>query len=748
MALTRAKAREAFDYVVNVVFQVSKEGPLYRALEKSGDTDIRDMISLRNPDIESLTYDRSDTEKGIPLMRGDKNLLCIFQYYILYHHSIGDPIGQDFWSISTEDFEDYWLGHYLTTLADSEAPPPASTVPNSLQFRPRQYSNVDQAHVQDFVEDLDPGYITRTQDERFMQMEMNFLTSSLSQNAIEPIPCANEDVPSPSPDHAFAISGDDPCIEPLGGKILSNPPNSSTQDPTPSTPQDIMDPLLPSTSQEFVDSAVLESTKFQVHDFLAMVQALSSHPVETHLHADAAVQEKIRSDALLADLYDTAEDADDDLIPIPPELCFDPTTPETLGNPEEISMYENKQSKPASHPVCHALSKQMKSSASPALKLSDEIVVYRKTFCQVHIHPNSISAPKSNSIQSLIACGAHTGIVSSDVHALHKANCGEIYANVSHFGYTGLGTSSSAQLVGYKHSAMIGLAIASHASFLPFLPAVLSAISMAYERPPAAPDPKASAVFSIFGHIHAHTTVFKTTLVDHPGNGVSPMPIFADPTIHASSSTSCFLVNSFVQSAPSRVPCLALLGGEILPPHLPLMQVLADDGEPNKFHPLDSFTLEALYPIGTFVPEDFLTTQPQKFYPLDCFILEDYYPLDSFVFIAIQKDPITLTVHAPMSDINEESKLAKFDCITGSLAYAHPMPVLNISGMDEESLLDKEPKLAQLDCLTGSLACSHAMPVLNLSCTIYWKLPCSSIPSSVIKSSHDDADEESRIMIC
>jgi len=104
MALTHAKAKEAFDYVVNVVFQVSKEGPLYKALEKSGDTDIRDMISLRDPDIESLTYDRSDTEKDTPLTRGDKNFLFIFHYYFLYCHSIGDPIGQDFWSISTEDF--------------------------------------------------------------------------------------------------------------------------------------------------------------------------------------------------------------------------------------------------------------------------------------------------------------------------------------------------------------------------------------------------------------------------------------------------------------------------------------------------------------------------------------------------------------------------------------------------------------------------------------------------------------------
>jgi len=40
MALTPAKVMDAFDHVVNVVFQVSKEGPLYKALEKSGETDM------------------------------------------------------------------------------------------------------------------------------------------------------------------------------------------------------------------------------------------------------------------------------------------------------------------------------------------------------------------------------------------------------------------------------------------------------------------------------------------------------------------------------------------------------------------------------------------------------------------------------------------------------------------------------------------------------------------------------------
>jgi len=56
------------------------------------------------------------------------------------------------------------------------------------------------------------------------------------------------------------------------------------------------------------------------------------------------------------------------------------------------------------------------------------------------------------------------------------------------------------------------LAIASSASFLPFLPAVFSAASMAYNMPPAASDPKASPVLSTSGNFHAPVIVLNATL--------------------------------------------------------------------------------------------------------------------------------------------------------------------------------------------------------------------------------------------
>ena len=104
MLLTRTKVlTAAFDHVLTVVFGAPKDGPLYKALVKSGDVDMRDVISLSESDIDSLTYDKSDTKTDTPLSRHDKVLLCIFKYYLLHHSLIGSPIGLDWLSITHDD---------------------------------------------------------------------------------------------------------------------------------------------------------------------------------------------------------------------------------------------------------------------------------------------------------------------------------------------------------------------------------------------------------------------------------------------------------------------------------------------------------------------------------------------------------------------------------------------------------------------------------------------------------------------
>ena len=118
MPLTQTKVTEVFDHLLNVVFRVPKDGPLYKALMKSGDMDIRDILWLDQTDIDSLTYDRSDTEKNIPLSRWDKVLINIFKQYILHCSSKGLPIGNDWLSITPEDFGKYRIGSdYPTAFA-------------------------------------------------------------------------------------------------------------------------------------------------------------------------------------------------------------------------------------------------------------------------------------------------------------------------------------------------------------------------------------------------------------------------------------------------------------------------------------------------------------------------------------------------------------------------------------------------------------------------------------------------------
>ena len=132
MPLTRTKITAAFDHVLNVVFRVLKDDPLYKALVKSGDTDSRDIISLDETDIGSLTYDKSVTETDLPLSRHDKVLIHIFKHYILHCSSIGSPIHVEWLPITHEDFGKYQVGpDYIAISLGATTPrPPMTTMQN------------------------------------------------------------------------------------------------------------------------------------------------------------------------------------------------------------------------------------------------------------------------------------------------------------------------------------------------------------------------------------------------------------------------------------------------------------------------------------------------------------------------------------------------------------------------------------------------------------------------------------------
>jgi len=83
MPLTKSKAIEAFVHVMDNVFEAPADGPLSKALKHAGYGNIWDMITLRDEDIESLTYDKSPMEKDVPLGRAYQSLLCILLLSLL-----------------------------------------------------------------------------------------------------------------------------------------------------------------------------------------------------------------------------------------------------------------------------------------------------------------------------------------------------------------------------------------------------------------------------------------------------------------------------------------------------------------------------------------------------------------------------------------------------------------------------------------------------------------------------------------
>jgi len=194
MPLTRAKAIEAFKHVLTNVHEVSEDGPLSKALHGAGYDDICTMGILCDQDIDSLTFDRSNTEKDIPLSKVIRANSCIFWHYIIHWHSIGDTIGDEWVSISLEDFDEYRFSpEYQASLAGITPPPLLSpqqnpwvvhsavanfkwgikhdpslfmTFKDGKQFDSWQHSTMAQAQAQDVAEILDSSYIPNTQDEK------------------------------------------------------------------------------------------------------------------------------------------------------------------------------------------------------------------------------------------------------------------------------------------------------------------------------------------------------------------------------------------------------------------------------------------------------------------------------------------------------------------------------------------------------------------------------------------------------
>ena len=136
MVFSHTAGRAALVHVLKEVFDLDDDDPLSKSLSEQHLTDIRDLMSYSFEQVQEFTY-KDDTGASIPVPTHQLNLFRILQEYIVHRQTQGDPIGDDWTSITQEQFNEYRVSSdYLVTLQSGRqrSPIPSST---STSFVPR-----------------------------------------------------------------------------------------------------------------------------------------------------------------------------------------------------------------------------------------------------------------------------------------------------------------------------------------------------------------------------------------------------------------------------------------------------------------------------------------------------------------------------------------------------------------------------------------------------------------------------------
>jgi hypothetical protein len=114
---------------VSFLMQLSKDDePLYNALETWGYNDIYQLLTMSYDDINALTYpDASGND--IPLPFYSKVQIRILKAYHLHRDEQGDPIGDAWTSITTEEFNEFHVGPVYNLMTMSMKPVSSCSTP-------------------------------------------------------------------------------------------------------------------------------------------------------------------------------------------------------------------------------------------------------------------------------------------------------------------------------------------------------------------------------------------------------------------------------------------------------------------------------------------------------------------------------------------------------------------------------------------------------------------------------------------
>ena len=82
MVFSRSQGKALFNHVLDSVICEDDDSPLKKSLLKLGIVDVFALRTLDMDTIEALTYDKSDTEKNVSVLKADKNILKAFISYV------------------------------------------------------------------------------------------------------------------------------------------------------------------------------------------------------------------------------------------------------------------------------------------------------------------------------------------------------------------------------------------------------------------------------------------------------------------------------------------------------------------------------------------------------------------------------------------------------------------------------------------------------------------------------------------
>jgi hypothetical protein len=122
----------AFNHVTQ---NVLANANITKSLREDGIKEISGLISLHDQQVEDLTYLESDPNNPIAyfLKKGEIGLIKSFIHVVHYHDEIGNPIGDDWRSITQDEFDQFRCNTKYTRRFASLASlsTPAASTPSS-----------------------------------------------------------------------------------------------------------------------------------------------------------------------------------------------------------------------------------------------------------------------------------------------------------------------------------------------------------------------------------------------------------------------------------------------------------------------------------------------------------------------------------------------------------------------------------------------------------------------------------------